>query len=58
MRSPALAPPRRTRVLCAAATVTLRIGYADLARGGITIAPVLLVMAHLILVPAVILTWR
>ncbi|MEP6991648.1 MAG: hypothetical protein ABJA80_12025 [bacterium] len=58
MRHPALAPPRRARLLAVAATITLLMGYVDLARGGTTLAPVLLVVAHLVLVPAVILTWR
>ena len=33
-------------------------GYADLARGGITVAPLCLVLGYLVLVPTVILRWR
>jgi hypothetical protein len=42
----------------AAAAAALLIGYADLVRGGMTVAPLLLVFGHVLLVPAVILTWR
>ena len=42
----------------AAAAAALLIGYADLVRGGMTVAPLLLVIGYMILVPAVILTWR
>jgi hypothetical protein len=34
---------------------TLAIGYADLARGGVTVAPVLLIVGYCILVPLAIL---
>jgi hypothetical protein len=34
---------------------TLLLGYADLARGGETIAPVLLVLAYCVLIPVAIL---
>jgi len=43
------------RVWWIAATVTLLLGYADLVRGGETIAPVLLVLGYIILVPIAIL---
>jgi hypothetical protein len=37
------------------AAVILLLGYADLARGGETIAPVLLVLAYCVLIPVAIL---
>ena len=48
---------RRTRGLIwwGAAAVTLLAGYADLARGGETIAPLLLVAGYCVLVPLAIL---
>jgi hypothetical protein len=47
----------RTRALIwwGAAVVTLIAGYADLARGGETIAPLLLVAGYCVLVPLAIL---
>lgn len=38
-----------------AAVLTLILGYADLARGGETIAPILLVLGYCVLVPRAIL---
>lgn len=38
-----------------AALVTLALGYADLVRGGETVAPMLLVLGYCILVPRAIL---
>ena len=38
-----------------AAVLTLALGYADLARGGETIAPILLVLGYCVLVPRAIL---
>ena len=58
MRKFSLAPVRRAHVLRAVAAAALLFGYTDLARGGITVAPVLLVVGYAALVPAVILTWR
>ena len=58
MRLFTLAPSRSALVLRAAAAAALALGYADLMRGGITLAPVLLVVAYVLLVPAVVLTWR
>ena len=58
MRPFSNAPVRRAHVLRAAAAVVLLIGYTDLARGGITAAPLLIVLGYAVLVPAVILTWR
>lgn len=37
------------------ALVTILLGYADLARGGTTIAPILLVAGYCVLVPVAIL---
>jgi hypothetical protein len=37
------------------ALLTIVLGYADLARGGMTIAPVLLVVGYCVLVPLAIL---
>jgi len=58
VRNISLAPVRRAQALRAAAAAALLIGYVDLARGGITAAPLLIVLGYAILVPAVILTWR
>jgi hypothetical protein len=40
----------------AVAAVVLAAGYADLARGGETIAPILLVIGYVVLIPAAILS--
>lgn len=47
----------RTRALVywGAALLSLLLGYLDLARGGETIAPILLVLGYVILVPLAIL---
>ncbi len=37
------------------AAVTILLGYADLARGGTTVAPILLVVGYCVLVPIAIL---
>jgi hypothetical protein len=37
------------------ATVTLALGYADLWRGGETVAPILLVISYCVLIPIAIL---
>ncbi len=37
------------------AALTLIVGYADLARGGETIAPILLIIGYCVLVPVAIL---
>jgi len=39
----------------AVAIATILLGYADLARGGTTIAPILLVAGYCVLVPVAIL---
>ena len=46
---------RRAHGVRAAAAAALILGYADLARGGITAAPLLLVLAYAVLVPIAIL---
>lgn len=38
-----------------AAALTLLAGYIDLARGGETIAPILLIIGYVVLVPAAII---
>ena len=38
-----------------AALLTLALGYADLVRGGETVAPILLVLGYCVLVPRAIL---
>jgi hypothetical protein len=49
--------PSRSRSLVwwAAALVVLLLGFVDLARGGETIAPLLLVLGYCVLVPLAIL---
>ncbi len=39
----------------AAALVVILLGYVDLARGGITLAPILLITGYCVLVPIAIL---
>jgi hypothetical protein len=51
-----LTPERRAHVLRAAAAVSLIAGYADLARGGLVVAPLLLVAGYLVLVPLALLS--
>jgi hypothetical protein len=55
MRMLVLAPPRRVRALRTITLALLLLGYADLARGGLTAAPLLLVSSYLLLVPLAIL---
>jgi len=45
----------RSISLWAAAFIVIIVGFADLARGGTTIAPVLLVLGYCVLVPIAIL---
>lgn len=45
----------RSATLWAAAAVVLVAGYADLARGGETLAPILLIIGYCVLVPLAIL---
>lgn len=55
MRMLVLPRPRRARALRAATLALMMLGYADLVRGGITAAPLLLVCGYMILVPLAIL---
>ena len=57
MRHLSLAPARRALAWRVAAAGTLTLGYLDLVGGGITLAPALLILAYLVLVPAALLTW-
>ena len=57
-----MAPPettprgrRRSGILWAIALLTLLVGFVDLARGGETLAPILLVVGYCVLVPLAIL---
>jgi hypothetical protein len=50
-----MAPPARPWLWWTIALVTILLGYADLARGGMTIAPILLVAGYCVLVPVAIL---
>jgi hypothetical protein len=53
---PAVSNRRRTALIWwALAVVSLLAGYADLVRGGETIAPILLVLGYCVLVPLAIL---
>ena len=45
----------RSAVWWGLAAVVLLAGYADLARGGVTVAPILLVLGYCVLVPVAIL---
>jgi hypothetical protein len=47
--------PARLPLWWALATLTLLAGYADLWRGGTTLAPILLVLGYCVLVPLAIL---
>lgn len=58
MRKLLLAPARSALVLRVLTAAALSLGYLDLVRGGITVAPLLLVVGYLVLVPALILTRR
>jgi hypothetical protein len=46
---------RRPWIYWTVATVVLLAGFADLARGGVTLAPILLVIGYCVLVPLAIL---
>jgi hypothetical protein len=50
-----MAPARRAHVLRAATAAVLFLGYADLVRGGATVAPTLLVVGYVVLVPLILL---
>jgi len=45
----------RALIFWGAALVTLLLGYVDLARGGETLAPILLVVGYTVMVPLAIL---
>ena len=47
--------PRRNWLWWGAAILALLLGYIDLVRGGITLAPILLVLGYCVLVPVAIL---
>jgi len=47
--------PAHTRLLRWSAALVLLAGYVDLAAGGLTLAPVLLVTGYLVLVPLALL---
>lgn len=49
------APRSRALLFWGAALLSLLLGYVDLARGGETIAPLLLVLGYVVLVPLAIL---
>ena len=53
--SPALRFGRENAVLGAAGLVCLALGYGLLARGSITAAPILLVLAYVVLLPLAII---
>jgi hypothetical protein len=46
---------RRIPVWWTLALLAIAAGYADLARGGVTLAPILLVLGYCVLVPVAIL---
>lgn len=48
-------PRSRALLYWGAAAVSLLAGYLDLARGGETLAPILLVLGYVVLVPLAIL---
>ena len=48
-------PRSRALIWWGLAAVALLAGYADLVRGGITLAPILLVLGYCVLVPIAIL---
>jgi hypothetical protein len=50
-----MSPRTRSIALWAAALLAIVVGFADLARGGTAIAPVLLVIGYCVLVPIAIL---
>lgn len=52
---PTLPPARRARVLWVLALLVVFAGWAGLARGGITVSPLLLVFGYLVIVPLAIL---
>ena len=55
MAEPDTVSGRRAYLWWGLAILSLLLGYADLVRGGITLAPVLLVLGYCVLVPVAIL---
>jgi hypothetical protein len=55
MEQTSAAPKSRGLLFWGLAALALIGGYADLARGGITLAPILLVLAYCVLIPLAIL---
>lgn len=49
------ATPRRSLLWWGLAALALALGYLDLIRGGITLAPILLVLGYCVLIPIAIL---
>jgi hypothetical protein len=54
--SSSLAAGRRAHVVRALAAITLAVGFVDLVRGGVTLAPLLLVSGYVVLVPIALIT--
>jgi hypothetical protein len=55
MRMPTAVAAPRVRARRVLTTLALLLGYADLARGGVTLAPMLLVASYVVLVPLALL---
>lgn len=55
MASNEMSPRVRGMLWWGAALLTIAAGFADLARGGETVAPILLAVGYLVLVPTAIL---
>jgi hypothetical protein len=51
-----LALARRAQLLRALVAAVLLLGYVDLVRGGLVVAPILLVTGYLLLVPLALLS--
>lgn len=49
------AAPRRSFLWWGLAALALALGYLDLIRGGITLAPILLVLGYCVLIPIAIM---
>jgi hypothetical protein len=54
-RAPEPEAPSRPWLYWGLAAAALLLGFADLARGGVTIAPILLVLGYCVLIPLAIL---
>ena len=55
MAQPNMSSRARSLLWWGLAALALLLGYADLARGGVTLAPILLVLGYCVLVPIAIL---